>query len=62
MDYNDAAKIKPGDVITFDQGDGERSATVTGEVHPFFSWGHVVYVPIAGAMIVNTHIRSVSRG
>lgn len=59
MTYNDAAKIEPGQVIIYDQGEGERRATVTGPVHEYRDWGYVVYVPIAGAMIVNTHILGV---
>lgn len=61
MHYSEAAKIAPGDSITYQDGDALLQAVVTGPVHTFIERGMVVYAPIEGGYVVNTRIVSVER-
>lgn len=61
MHYSEAAKIAPGDRITYTDGNEELQAVVTGPVHTFIERGMVVYAPIQGGYVVNTRIVSVER-
>jgi hypothetical protein len=63
VDYQEATKIQPGDVIDFKRpGEPEQTAEVTGPVHLFPTRGRVVFAPVSGGMVVNTHILRVHDG
>jgi hypothetical protein len=57
MTYREALKLEPGDVIDYQRpGEPEQTATITGPLHDFRTRGEVVFVPVSGGMVVNTHI------
>lgn len=58
MEYEQARLIQPGQRIVYLGEQGERrEAAVTGRVHVFNRRrGRVVFVPVAGELVVHTRI------
>lgn len=63
MSYDEARTITPGDAITYTVPGGIRAEVVTAPIHVFKrDRGQVVFVPVAGELVVHTRILTVLRG
>lgn len=63
MSYDEARTITPGQVIRYASGSALVEATVTAPIHVFKrDRGRVVFVPVAGELVVHTRIVSVRDG